>query len=366
MHEVEISYSLGTSRNAEALVRNPLMDLLRAVQQHGSISSAARALNLSYRHVWGELKRWEKTLARNLIIWDKGQPARLSPFGDKLLRAERQAQARLAPQIAALHAGLGQAFATAFDDGAQVLRLHASHDDALAALCEHAAGHARLHLEIQFCGSVDAVQALHQGRCTMAGFHALEQPAIGTLAQRTYQPLLHPDVHRIIGVAQRSQGLLVARGNPLKLDSLRGLKLRKARYVNRGPGTGTRLLLDELMARCALGRADIDGYDRTEPSQAAVAQAVAAGSADAGLGLEFTAHANGLDFVPLARERYHLVCLKSALTQPAVLALLNLLRSAQWQSRLAALPGHAAAESGQVLPLRKLLPWWEFKRTKHS
>jgi putative molybdopterin biosynthesis protein len=66
--------------------------------------------------VWGALKRWEDQLGGELVTWGKGQSAQLSEFGTKLLWAERQAQARLAPQIAALHADLERAFAVAFDD----------------------------------------------------------------------------------------------------------------------------------------------------------------------------------------------------------------------------------------------------------
>ena len=85
------------------MVRNPLIDLLQAVSTHGSISGAARALGLSYRHVWGELKRWEQELGNELLIWEKGQAARLTEFGSKLMWAEGQAQARLAPQIGRAH-----------------------------------------------------------------------------------------------------------------------------------------------------------------------------------------------------------------------------------------------------------------------
>ena len=132
MHKIELSYALGAAGGSG--IHNPLIALLQAVREHGSISGAAKALGQSYRHVWGELKRWEAQLDRTLIVWEKGQPARLTEFGDKLLWAERQAQARLAPQIAALHADLERAFAVAFDDGAHVLTLYASHDDALERL----------------------------------------------------------------------------------------------------------------------------------------------------------------------------------------------------------------------------------------
>ena len=93
-------------------------------------------MGLSYRHVWGELKRWEDELGNELLVWDKGKSARLSAFGSKLMWAERQAQARLAPQIEALRGDLERAFAVAFDDHAHVLTFYASHDDALAALRE--------------------------------------------------------------------------------------------------------------------------------------------------------------------------------------------------------------------------------------
>ncbi|MEO8249414.1 MAG: substrate-binding domain-containing protein, partial [Burkholderiales bacterium] len=290
MQQIHLSYALADRRNGdEARLANPLMDLLNAVRQHGSISAAADSLGLSYRHVWGELKRWEQRLGRQLLIWDKGQPARLAEFGDKLLFAERQAQARLSAQIEALHADLERAFALAFDDEVHVLTFYASHDDALSALREHAAATAQLHLDIRFCGSVDAIVALNQGRCTMAGFHTIEAPHVGTLAQRTYQPLLEPGQHKIIGFARRTQGLMVAPGNPLGLAMLVDLARTGVRFVNRGIGTGTRLLLDELLAGARIDPARIAGYERIEPSHAAVAQAVADGSADVALGIESAA-----------------------------------------------------------------------------
>lgn len=359
MRKIELSYTWA-GQHSDRLIRNALMDLLHAVRDAGSISAAAKALGLSYRHVWGELKRWEAELGQALIVWDKGQPARLSAFGDKLLWAERQAQARLAPQIESLHADLERAFAVAFDEAAHVLTLFASHDDALAALREHAASNARLHLDIRFCGSVDAISALNEGRCAVAGFHTPPQPAAGSLAQRTYQPLLQPGRHKLIGFARRSQGLIVARGNPLGLASIADLARSRARFVNRALGTGTRVLLDELLAQLQLAPQDIEGYLDTEPSHAAVAQAVAAGAADAGLGIEAAARSRGLDFVPLLKEDYYLVCLKAALEEPAVRALLEVLRSTDWQQRMAALAGYEPGPCGQVLSLRRQLPWWDF------
>src|SRR5690606_6145253 len=248
VHQIELSYTLGARRSSAGIIRNPLMDLLAAIREHGAISAAAKAIGRSDRHVWGELKKWEDELGQSLLVWEKGQPAGLSEFGDKLLWAERQAQARLAPQIEALHADLERAFAVAFDDAAHVVSFHASHDDALAALREHAVARARLHLDIRFSGSVDAIMALNQGRCVMAGFHTPLHPGRSSLAAQTYKPLLRPGLHKIIGFAKRTQGLMVARGNPLGLASMQDLIRPGVRFVNRPLGTGTRLLLDELLS----------------------------------------------------------------------------------------------------------------------
>lgn len=362
VRKVELSYTLGAGRSGPA-IRNPLMDLLHAVREAGSISAAAAALGQSYRHVWGELKRWEQALGRPLIVWDKGQPARLTEFADKLLWAERQAQARLAPQIGALHADLERVFALAFDDATHVLTLFASHDDALAALREHAAEQARLHLDIRFAGSVDAITALNQGRCLMAGFHVPPSPAPGTLAQRTYQPLLKPGLHKIIGFARRNQGLLVAPGNPLGLSGIADLADGRVRFANRPLGTGTRLLTEQLLQEAGVAQQQVQGWERSESSHAAVALAVASGSADAGMGIAAAAAAHGLGFVPLVTEDYYLVCLKAALDQPAVQALREVLGSAGWQQRVAQLAGYEAARSGEVLSLSRELPWWRFRKS---
>lgn len=368
MHRVQLHYTL--SRDAgDSLIRNPLPEMLQAVAEQGSISGAARALGLSYRHVWGALKRWEDQLGGELVTWGKGQSAQLSEFGTKLLWAERQAQARLAPQIAALHADLERAFAVAFDADAHVLTLYASHDDALVALRAHAATQAdagALHLDIRFTGSVDAIRALNEGRCTLAGFHTVDQPAADSVAARSYKPLLQPGLHKIIGFAQRTQGLIVAPGNPLGLQSLADVVRTGARFINRPLGSGTRVLLDDLLAQAGVDAQAIPGYTRNEPSHTAIAQAVAAGAADVGMGIEVVARTRGLDFVPLVQERYHLACLKASLDQPATLALRRLLQTPEWRAHMQALPGYTPLHCGEVLAMSTVLPWWQFASKKRA
>lgn len=371
MHSVRLNYTLNHHSDKEssppdaALLRHPLMDLLQAVAQQGSISAAARQLNLSYRHVWGELKRWEEVMGHELIVWEKGQSARLTEFGDKLMWAERQTQARLAPQIEALRADLERTFAVAFDPDAHVLTLYASHDDALPRLREYAAEQG-LHLDIRFCGSVDAIRALNEGRCTLAGFHTQSQASKTSHAAKAYRGLLQPGLHKIIGFATRVQGLIVAPGNPLQLHSLKDVVQTRARFVHRSLGTGTRVLLDDVLEQAQLTLSDLNALPDDEPSHTALAEAIASGRSDVGLGIESTARARGLGFVPLLQEHFHLVCLKSALDTPATQALRDLLQERAWRDVLNALPGYAAQSSGDVQSLSALLPWWTFRKTKKT
>jgi len=364
MHRIHLTYTLHGREDAQCELHHPLMAMLAAVHDTGSISAAARRLSLSYRHVWGELKRWELELGQTLVLWSKGQPAALSPFGEKLLWAERRAQARLAPKVEALRSELEQAFAIAFDDSAGVLPIAASHDDALPLLRQLAQQQHRLHLDISFCGSRDALAALNAGHCLLAGFHALTDAPARSPTARAYRAMLKPGKHKLVSFARRTQGLMVAPGNPLGLRQLADLQRPGLRFAARDDGTGTRVVLDELLAAQHIDPARIQALTRTEPSHRAAAEAVACGSADASFGIEAAARARGLDFLPLAHEQYFLVALRAALDHPHVRILLGLLRSPAWQQQLNALPGYSADRSGEVLSLNRVLPWWRYRKPK--
>jgi putative molybdopterin biosynthesis protein len=352
-------------RGAE--MQNPLFDLLAAVSAHGSIQQAARALGQSYRHVWGACKQWEDLLGEPLIHWVQGQPARLTPFAERLLWAEKRARSRLVPHIEALRAELERVLAEALDGSQQVLSVMASHDLALPLLRDQASALHRLHIDLRFNGSMDALRALAEGRCTVAGFHVPPLAHNRTLFARGLKPLLKPGQHKLIGCMQRTQGLMVAPGNPLALHSMADVAARGARFVNRQPGSGTRLLTDHLLAELGLQPERIAGYQgHQEDSHLAVATAVAAGAADAALGIEAAARGAGLDFVPLVSEDYFLVCLAPTLEQPAVKALRALLQHDHWRQTLAGLPGYRASHAGEVLSLTRALPWWRFRAPKRA
>jgi putative molybdopterin biosynthesis protein len=364
---VHLEYSFQADDQHGADVHNPLFELLSALRDHGSIQHAATALGASYRHVWGSLRHWEGVLGESLVSWTQGQPARLTPFAQRMVWAEARARARLAPHIEALRVELERVLSEALDGTQQVLTLYASHDLALPLLRERAGAEHRLHLELKFAGSVDALRALAEGRCVVAGFHVPRPPCGGKLFEKSLKPLLKPGLHKLIGYATRQQGLIVARDNPHHIVSLHDLVRDGVRFVNRQSGSGTRLLTDQLLQIERIAPEAIAGYaDSAEDSHLAVAAAVASGVADAGIGIEAAAQRYGLHFVPLAEEDYFLVCLRDALDQPPVLKLREVLASATWQQTLQGLPGYGADRAGQVLSLTQALPWWAFRVRKRA
>lgn len=365
---VHLQYRFETSDQRGAAVHNPLFDLLQAVHEQGSIHHAAKALGASYRHVWGALKRWEATLGEPLVTWVQGQPARLTPFADRLLWAETRARTRLTPHIEALRVELERVLAEALDGSQHVLTVFASHDLALPRLRELASAQQGLHIELRFAGSVDALRALAQGRCLVAGFHVPPLEGGSRVFTRALKPLLEPGRHKLIGCLRRRQGLMLRPGGASTwqgLADLRRLADGELRFVNRQPGSGTRLLMDHLLAEQGIDAQRIPGcLDTPEDSHVAVAAAVASGAADVGPGIEAAARQFALDFVPLVVEDYFLVCLKDALDHPAVAKLRTLLAGPDWAAALAALPGYRPYRSGEVLALTQALPWWHFRTPK--
>lgn len=362
---IHLQYSFQPQGQRGAEVQNPLFDLLSALREHGSIQHAAKATGASYRHVWGALKHWEEVLGESLVSWVQGQPARLTPFADRLLWAETRARTRLTPHIEALRAELERVLAEALDGSQHVLTVYASHDLALPRLRELASSEQRLHIDLKFAGSVDALRALAEGRCLVAGFHVPPIRTAAPLFAQALKPLLKPGQHKLIGCTRRTQGLMVTKGNPHGLQSLADLAGSAARFINRQSGSATRLLTEHLLQQDGVDAQAIGSYfEPPEDSHLAVAAAIASGVGDVGMGIEAAAQAFGLDFIPLVSEDYFLVCLKDALAHPAVLKLREVLHSSRWRAALDTLPGYQPFDSGEVLSLIRALPWWTYRTSR--
>lgn len=323
-----------------------LLALLAAVQESGAIAQGARSLGVSYRHAWGQIKRAEALFGHPLLNAGRGRGSVLTPLAEKLIWADRRIAARLSPMLESLASELENELDRALPRAPRALRLHASHGYAIAALVERLAA-VGLAVELRYRNSFESVAALARGECDLAGFHVPIGEFEAQAAQR-YRQWLRPDVHRLVHVATRAQGLFLAPGNPKRVRGLADLRRADLRFVNRPEGSGTRMLTELMLAKHGVAPGEVSGFDNTEFTHAAVAAFIASGMADVGVGVQTAAQRFGLHFIPLVRERYFLALNSAAIAEPPMPELLQLLRSPAYRSVVAALVGYDASETGRL------------------
>jgi putative molybdopterin biosynthesis protein len=219
-----------------------------------------------------------------------------------------------------------------------------SHDPLLQwALAESRAG-----LAILPEGSEAGYRRFLNGEVLAAAihFHALEAPeADANVAIVSNEPTLYDAV--LIGFATREQGLVVAPGNPLRLDCLTDASRRPARLAGRPEGAGAQQLLRALMKRNGIDERELP-IALTAPTGPDIAQAIRAGHADCGIATRAVATAAGLDFVPLVTERFDLLMRQRDSYRAPLLAFLDLLRQPIFAERAAEFGGLDVAEAGKV------------------
>ena len=335
-----------------------LLALLEAIEQSGKLTVAAKRAGVSHRHAWNLIERWSELLGAPIVVVERGRGTRLSELGAKLLWTGKRTLARLEPELDNLAAELVQSLSDAVPGAAPVVRVHASHDFALARLREIAGKTRALSIDLRYRGSAEALASLRRGTCEFAGFHITDGP-LGQRAAHRYAEALGPHAHRLVCVAIRVQGLIVAAGNPLGITSVRDLVRSPLRFINRQRDSGTRILLDELLAAGRIDPALIAGYENEEHTHAAVAAHVAGGMADAGLGIEAAARQVQLGFVPLATERYFLAAHQETLEKPEAKYLIGLLCGNAFRDTVTALHGDRNHRTGQIVHLRTTAPWDE-------
>jgi len=324
-----------------------VLALMRGIAERGSLRQACGDAGLSYRHAWELLGRLESAMGERLVHLERGRGARLTAPGARLADMTVEIETRLQRELKRAAADLNRPLGRRDAAGAP-LRVCASHDIALDRLAEALADRGAAPMEVRFQGSVDAVAALARNRCDVAGFHVPELPGRQPLIE-PYRPWLKGRTLRLFHFADRNQGLIMARGNPLRISTLADLARTHARFVNRQPGSGTRLFFDALLAAHRIRPAQINGYRHEEFTHVAVAAMIASGAADAAFGIEAAAAQHGLAFVPLASERYFLAMRDATAASRGGKVLFTALESRWFRKLVGDLPGYALP--ARVVPM---------------
>ena len=312
-----------------------LTALLHALAGARSLSDAARSLDVSYRYAWGLLGDGARALGGPLVEMGRGRGARLTPLGRNVLKADARVREALGVTFEGLRADLAALLAEGLPRRRPRLAVCASHDLALAELARLCAR--RLDLDIVVRGADESLAALARGQCDVAGFHVADALPRAAAAAAALGRWLDPRKHQLVNFVAREQGLIVRHG--ARIRGVHDLARPGVRFLERAA------------PHPPAANADLQ-----------VAAAVAEGRADAGFGLRAAAAHHGLEFVPLATERYFLAVTRDTLRGAAFHALLEVLRGAEFRQAVERLPGYDAARAGDREATGAALSWLQDPR----
>lgn len=231
------------------------------------------------------------------------------------------------------------------EGGKPAIVFSGSHDLALEKISAKIADH--LTLLTLPVGSLDGLVNLRQGLCQVSGAHLLDKS--GEYNTPFVQHLFPDREMDLVTLAYRTQGLMLAPGNPMGIRNAADLARTGLRFINRNAGSGTRLWLDKELERLGILPQAIDGYEEVVSTHTECARLVASREADAALGLQASAQQFQLDFIPLFEERYDLVLPRE---QENVLSpLLEHIQTAAFRRDLKALTGYNTSHSGEQINL---------------
>jgi molybdate-binding protein/DNA-binding HxlR family transcriptional regulator len=220
-----------------------------------------------------------------------------------------------------------------------------SHDLAVELLAQKLAK--KLNIMILPVGSLDGLVSLRQGLCHLSGCHLLDVNGEYNLPFIRH---FFPDRTVLaFTLAHREQGLMTAPDNPKAIRSLTDLTRCDVTFINRNPGSGTRLWLDRQLQTQSLASEHIRGYKNTVNTHTECARLVQDGKTDVALGLHAAAFQHNLGFIPLFQERYDLIIPQEQmkLLQP----LLNILQTRPFRRAVSGLIGYDTTHTGEQIPL---------------
>jgi putative molybdopterin biosynthesis protein len=196
-----------------------------------------------------------------------------------------------------------------------------------------------IQLQVDYVGSLSGLIALVQHEADMAGIHLWDADS-QTYNQSFVRRILPGRSVILLGLALRNLGLLIPAGNPQQIMGLTDLCRPEVLFINRQSGAGTRVWLDEQLQQANIDPASIKGYTQEKKTHLQVAQAIVEGSATVGLAIQAAGAAYGLDFIPLAQERYDLVIPAKLWGTPALRTLVDLIHSDRFRDAVSALEGY--------------------------
>jgi putative molybdopterin biosynthesis protein len=228
------------------------------------------------------------------------------------------------------------------------IRLSGSHDFLVEHFAKQSGSALNLQIQPSFIGSLEGLMMLYRGQCDIAAIHLLDPASQEYNLPFIHQLFVYENI-AVIRLAARQQGFIVAKGNPKSILDFTDLTRKDVQFINRQKGAGTRFLLDSKLAAYGIHPTKINGYGQEEWNHLSAASYINRGVADVTFGIQSAASHLGLDFVPIAQEKFDLVFRFTTENKKNLLALIHYLQSANFKDSLTDLEGYSIQELGKVI-----------------
>ena len=291
-------------------IPDKLLKLLGLISDGQNLRQAAKSLGVSYRTAWGMIADWETTFGNPLVISERGRGTTLTAFASSLLQTRSEIDAQFRdPLDAAAEAASGHLTRMSTAE-TTALRIVSSDHAAINQLANKLRDAPERRVVLDIIGSESALRRYQRPDADVVGFHIPVGQNFTLLAKRLVN-LLNEERDEIYELEQRELGLIF---NPKRnVQTLADLVIEpKPRFINRQPGSTTRLALDTLLEQDGIEAAEIDGYADEEHTHTAVAARIASGERDVGFAERRVAEKFSLGFAPLTTENFY-ICWKSEL-----------------------------------------------------
>ncbi len=263
-----------TVRFRDVDIRVEVIELLSLVKKYGSLSKAAKLLNMPYSTAFRLIREAETALSEALIEGvrggSRGGYSRLTRLGEELLLTFKD------------------------DEFKGRLIVASSHDELLSNLVGD-------YASITWVGSVNGLSMLLVNRAQVAGIHLSSAygsnlnflKSLGVLDEVT----LVRGYGRVIGIGYRhSLGKLNLR------DLVGKIKRGRLVMIKRNPGSGTRILSEAWLRE--MGVSNPPAISKVAWTHDDVAKAILNGEADYGFITQYHADKWGLEFIEVAKEEF--------------------------------------------------------------
>ena len=195
-------------------------------------------------------------------------------------------------------------------------------------------------------GSMGGLKALKQNLCHIAASHLIAD-------NEEYNfPFLKDEMNQmpaVVNFSLREQGIIVQKGNPKNIHSVKDLGNQGIKIINRQLGTGTRQLFDKELKKSGLKGETINGYENSLSRHMDIGLQILTNKADAGPGIRPVASILGLDFIPVCWEKFDLLITKEKFFDQGIQLFLSLLKGKVIHAAAEELGGYDLSMTGKMI-----------------